>query len=193
MNEEDDVNEAFRQFLKNIIPGNNVSRIAPKKDSYTDILFIRDTLGISNSQMCTMLDIRDATFYTYKNGGEPDVHITHFIQTYHEVAKQFDELGRQVTDVLLRRPIFKGSSFIEKVRNNKIKLETNDLLALIREVLVFHKNEALDKIVDDVLSAPFNGGLSFKECLKEYLSQYHNGQKLGKEDSQNVIMMVARS
>src|SRR5690349_1945321 len=132
MNPEDDVNEAFRQFLKNIIPGNNVSNISPKPkiNGCTDILFIRDAMGLSISQVCTMLDMPERNFYSYRDGAVPDAHYTHIIQTFHDVAKQFHDLGRKVTDVLLRRPIFKGSSFIEKIRNNKIKLENNDLLAL---------------------------------------------------------------
>lgn len=190
---EDDINNTLKAFLKEV-PVDRKIHVLNKKSTYSpELAFIKETLGFSVSDMCYILDIRSASYYSWLRGDSiPEAYNISVIEAYKAACDELVVLGCDL-NVLLRRHVFNGNSFLEKVRNNRINLEKNDLLGLLEELSLIHKRSVLSKRVEDILSSPgFHGSLSFKEYLSEYLSKNNYGVKFSDKECSEILFGVIR-
>lgn len=185
---EDDINNTLKTFLKEV-PVDRKIHVLRKKSTYApELLFIKETLGITVNDIAYIISVRPSVYYDWLKGHSiPEDYNISLIEAYKAICNELRDLGCNLS-VLLRRHVFKGSSFLEKVRNNRINLEKDDLIGLLGELILIHKREGVSKRAEEILNSPgFHGKLSFKQCLSEYLTQNNYGVKFSQEECSEVL------
>jgi transcriptional regulator with XRE-family HTH domain len=185
---EDDINSTLKAFLKEV-PVDRKIHVLKKKSTYApELIFIKESLGITVNDICYLLNVRSQAYYDWLRGNSiPEAYNINLIEEYKAICDELSGLGCNLS-ILLRRHLFNGNSFIEKVRNNRINIERNDLIGLLKELILIHHREGQSKRVEEILNAPrFHGELSFKQYLSEYLTRNNYGAKFTGEECQEVL------
>ena len=95
------------------------------------LTFIRETLKLNMSDLATVLGVSRPTVYAWLEGDEPSpenyTQIAHLKSIAEEVKRQ--TINR--FDKLLKRPIFDGFSFLDKLKNQEDALE---LLSVLKQL-----------------------------------------------------------
>jgi len=76
---------------------------------------IRDALGLNMSDLTAVLGVTRPTAYAWLNGQEPKPEAFRRIHELSRIADELSNLGIQRMDLLIKRPIFNGRSFLDKL------------------------------------------------------------------------------
>ena len=83
------------------------------------IAFIREIFSLNMSDLANILNVSRPTIYAWLDGQEPKPEKLSYIQKLSLGAERIKTLNIVRIDSLVRRPIFNGSSFIDKLKNDE--------------------------------------------------------------------------
>lgn len=125
------------------------------KSPIEHIAFIRDIFSLNTSDLAAILNVSRPTIYAWLDGQEPKPEKIPYIQKLSLGAQRMKALNIIRIDSLVRRPIFNGSSFIDKLKNEEditpyleILKKLSDKEVNARKIQKGPKDESLRSISD---------------------------------------------
>lgn len=114
---------SHRQALENILVEN-------ARDHLTSV---RKSLGLNFSDLASILGVRRSSIYAWLDGDEPTTEEFSQIVKLKTIAEQVDRLSIPRFEKLVKRPIFDGISFFDKLKLSNVPLEHLETLKRLGE------------------------------------------------------------
>lgn len=145
-------------------------KLAPKNSElYTgpieSLTFIRETFGLSLTDLAKIFTVTRPTIYSWLNGKEPSKKDFKKIQHVSEIARRVEQLKIIRIDVLIHRPIFSNQSFLDLIINNHSAKQWENALETLKKLSIkeaegrkkqkgTHKGRRSSNDVNDDYSTP---------------------------------------